>query len=176
LARVCFTAIIIASDSKGSLMNADTERPRFPGRELARWIGFRMRQLGKAVLHIINRIRSIPKRRRTTLLAIVGMVIFAIVVGGIVGFLLPNPILWGRVFALITIIWTVISVATANNLKLLLSRARRAGSGHAFLIEAVRRLAGRAGIPPHRILWNSSHLRTRGVRYSDNRYLTDVGT
>lgn len=128
-------------------MNADTENPRFPGRELARWTGFQMRQLGKAVLHVIDRIRSIPKRRRITLLTIVGMVILAFVVGGIVGFLLLNPILWGGVFALITIIWTVISVATANNLKLLLSRAKRADSGHAFLTEAVGRLAGRAGIP-----------------------------
>jgi len=106
-----------------------------------------MRQLGKAILRVTNRLRSVPKQRCITLLAIVGMVIFAFVVGGIVGFLLLNPILWGGVFALITIIWTVISVATANNLKLLLSRAKRAGSGHAFLIEAVGRVGGRAGIP-----------------------------
>lgn len=147
MVRVRSTAIIIRSDSKGSLMSADTKRPRFPGRELARWIGFQLEQLSKLLLRIINRIRAIPIQKRYAYLAITGMLLLVFLVGGVIGMLLLNPFLGAAVFGLITVVWTIFSVLTANNLKLTLAKAKKAGSEHASLVEKVERLARTAGIP-----------------------------
>ncbi len=121
--------------------------PGFPGEELLNWCKHMLARFGTMLVGWWARIRAIPKERWLSTIAILGMLVLVLLLGGLVGAFLLSPLIWGALFGLATLVWLIFSLATANNLKLTLAKAKRADDTHTILLETVKDLSNRAGIP-----------------------------
>ncbi len=125
-----------------------SDGPRFPWRDLGKWLAHWLARLWKGVRLVWQRLKAIPPHRRNTYLAMAGMVALLLIAGTILGFIVGSPGLGMLFVTAITSVWLAVIYFKGNSILPLLSGARPVDQGaYPELVNMLRDLSQIAALP-----------------------------